>query len=87
MPFPTVPSRSVQTFHPVTRIISSAPLVEYLLPVSLLSKFVEARLGVPDGILRSLLVRSLDSLPVPKMLLLVDSFRSEEHTSELQSPC
>ena len=57
MPFPTVLSRPVQTFHPATRIISSAPLVEYSLPVFLLFELAVVRLGVLDGILQLLLVR------------------------------
>ena len=69
MPFPIIPSHPVQTFHPATGIISSAPLVEYSPPVFLLFELIEVRLGVPGGILRSLLVRSSDLLLVPRMLL------------------
>ena len=73
MPSPVVPSRLVGISHPATQIISSAPLVEFFLLISLLVELVGVRLDVPNGILRSLLARSLDSLLVPKMLLPMDS--------------
>ena len=74
MPFPNVLDRPVQTSHLETRIISSAPLVEYR-PLSFLQlKLVEGRLGIRDGILQSLLEHLSDLLPVSKTLLPMGSF-------------